>query len=226
MKKNLIFIFLIFITISLFAQTNDGEKRNPFSQLFSNPNFSLTYNEGLSYAQITRIEILDNRSNFVRENFLAGAFFNIKTDNLSFVDFVFQIDAYYPFYQAFNGMRQFPKNMISYAFDGYLGALFSYDKFKYVLFDFSLGMHYMYHLTDEYHMNYLGLGTLNTIELPLTKGWSIVNNYFFSYDNANLGSNKNIQKFDAAYQYHIDLGVRYTRKAQNPYYYINLKKNN
>lgn len=242
MKKILLFLFLILISTSLWAQEasplftsedNDDliqvsessqSKTNPFLQFFTNPWYTITFNEGASYAQITRLEIIEDRSNFVYENFLVGAFVNAKTDNLWNIDFMIQLGAYYPYYQAYNGMRQFPKNMIAYAFDSYFGAVYSFDKLKYVLIDISLGMHYMYHLTDEYHLNYLGLGTLNTIEFPLTKSWSIINNYFFSYDNANLGSNKNVQKFDASYQYHIDLGVRYTRKAPNAYYYIDIDK--
>lgn len=207
-------------------EQHEKTKKNPFSFLttFIKPDFAISFNEGISYGQITRIEKMENRSNFVRENFLIGAFVNAKTDNLSPIDAVLQISAYYPYYQAFNGMRQYPKNVISYAFDGYLGAVYSFDQLRYVLFDVSIGMHYMYQLTDEYHMNYLGLGTLNTIELPITKNWSVINNYFFSFDNANLGSNKKVQKFDASYQYHIDLGVRYSRKALNSYYYIDVDK--
>lgn len=193
---------------------------NPFIEFFVSPWYSASFNEGISYAQITRIELMENRSNFVRETFLAGAFVNMKTEDLGGFDFVIQLGAYYPFRNAFNGMQQFPKQTLLYAVDSYGGTLFNIDLFQYLLFDVSVGMHFMYQLTDEYHMLYLGLGTLNTIEFPLTKNWSIVNNYFFSYDNANLGSNKNIQKFKAAYQYHIDLGVRFSKKHPNTYYYI------
>lgn len=236
MKRKFFILFLLLIPFSLLAQeipepqqeeTSDisiVKESNPFLDFFINPWYTISFNEGASYAQITRIEIIKNRSNFVRETFLAGAFVNAKTDNLSFIDLVIQLGAYYPFYNAFNGMEQFPKNTILYAFDSYFGAVYSFDALKYILIDISLGMHFMYQLTDEYHMCYLGLGTLNTIEFPVTKNWTIVNNYFFSYDNANLGSNKNVQKFNAAYQYHIDLGFRYSRKSPNPYYYFDIQK--
>ena len=84
----------------------------------------------------------------------------------------------------------------------------------------SLGMHYMYQLTDEWHMHYLGLGITTGFELPISAGWTIVNRNFFSYDNANLGPNKLIQPFYASYQYHINLGVRYSRRVRNEYCYI------
>jgi len=236
MKRKAILLILLSFSLFTFAQETDvlesesTEEKNfdwketPFIKFFTEPWYTISFNEGLSYAQVTRIEKMEDHSNFVRESFMAGAFVNMKTDNLLFLDFVIQLGAYYPYYYAFNGMRQYPKNQILYAIDTYFGTVYSFDFLKYVLIDVSLGMHYMYQLTDEYHMSYLGLGTLNTIELPLTKRWSIINNYFFSYDDANLGSNKNVQKFDASYQYHIDLGVRYTSKAPNSYYYIDIEK--
>lgn len=213
MKKYFsIFIILFSITSTLCATEDNSE------------GFKFSFNEGVSYAQITRIESMKDRSNFVRENYLIGAFVNCKTDDLWFLDLELQLSAYYPFKTTFNGMQQFPKNPIPYAFDGLLGVTYSFDNLKYILLDFTLGMHYMYQLTDEYHMNYLGLGFQGTMEFPLTKRWTIVNNYFFSYDDANLGSNKGIQNFDASYQYHIDLGVRYSRRVPNSYYYIDIDK--
>ena len=81
-------------------------------------------------------------------------------------------------------------------------------------------MHYMYQLTDEWHMHYLGLGLTTGFELPISAGWTIVNRNFFSYDDANLGTNKFMQKFRSSYQYHINLGVRYSRRVFNPYSYV------
>lgn len=183
--------------------------------------FKFKLNEGASFGQITRIEKLDNRSNFVKETMLAGGFVNFQTVDLwSWIDFTCQLGAYYPVKNTFNGMKQFPKNKLNYAVDGFFGATYTYDKIKWVPIDLSLGMHTMYQLTDEYHMIYLGLGFLGTMQFPLTERWSIVNNYFFSFDNPNMGNNKNIQPFTASYQYHIDLGVCYTKRAKNSYYYI------
>lgn len=185
--------------------------------------FNLTFDEGISYAQVTRIQVMNERSNYVRENMMIGAFVNFRTNDFAKLDFILQLSAYYPFYAAFNGMQQFPKNQIPYAFNTFFGLTYSIDTFKYILLDLSLGFHYMYHLTDEYHMNYVGLGFLGVMKFPIAKNWTIVNNYFFSYDDANLGSNKGIERFDACYQYHIDLGVQYSRKIQNSYSYISTK---
>ena len=184
-------------------------------------NLKFVFDEGVSYCQVSRIELLEDRSNFVRENMMIGAYFSTQTRGLP--DFNFQLDvaAYYPFYQAFNGMKQNPKNVLNYAFDGFFGLCGEYPRLKYVNITGSLGMHYMYQLTDEWHMNYLGLGIALALELPVSKGWTIINRNFFSYDNANLGKNKTIQPFYASYQYHINLGVRYSRAVRNRYSYIN-----
>ena len=176
-----------------------------------------TFDEGGSFVQLTRVEKLSDRSNFVRENMMIGPYFTVKALGLPIADLQLDISAYYPLYQAFNGMEQQPRNVLNYALDTYLALNGTIDKFKYVLLTGSIGMHYMYQLTDEWHMNYLGLGISAGIELPVSAGWTIVNRNYFSYDNANLGSNKIIQPFYAAYQYHINLGVRYSRRIRNEY---------
>lgn len=183
-------------------------------------NFDFIFDEGISYCQVTRVEKLEDRSNFVRENMMIGAYFSTQTVGLPVADLQLDISAYYPFYQAFNGMEQHPRNVVNYALDSYLALKKDYKELKYVILTGSLGMHYMYQLTDEWHMNYLGLGLTTGIELPVSEGWTIVNRNFFSYDNANLGPNKTMQRFRASYQYHINLGVRYSRRVRNEYSYI------
>ena len=205
MKKLFILASLFFISFSAFAIEF---------------NCDFIFDEGISYCQVTRIEKLEDRSNFVRENMMIGAYFSTQTVGLPFCDLQLDISAYYPFYQAFNGMKQNPKNVMNYALDGYFGMKFDYDYFEYVIFTGSLGMHYMYQLTDEWHMHYLGLGLSTGFELPVSKSWTIVNRNHFSYDDANLGTNKLMQRFRASYQYHINLGVRYSRRVLNEYSYV------
>ncbi|MCR4741785.1 MAG: hypothetical protein K5866_02785 [Treponema sp.] len=207
------------------SQNQDKEEsEDPTRPLLVFPKLNLIFDEGITYCQLTRIERQEDRSNFVRENFMAGAYFNLQTVDLSFFDFTFGVSAYYPFYQAFNGMKQKPKNMFNYAIDTYTGIVITEEFFKMVKIDLSLGMHYMYQLTDEYHMNYLGLGTQAAFILPITKNWSIVERNIITFDNANLGSNKNIQPFDGSFQYHFNLGVSYSKKVLNKYYYIDTSK--
>ena len=205
MKKLLILPFVFLISSSVFALDFDCD---------------FIFDEGISFCQVTRIEKLEDRSNFVRENMMLGAYFSTQTFGLPLCEVQLDVSAYYPFYQAFNGMKQVPKNVLNYALDGYLALKIDYDAFKYVIFTGSLGMHYMYQLTDEWHMHYLGLGLTTGFELPVSKSWTIVNRNLFSYDDANLGTNKLMQRFRASYQYHINLGVRYSRRVHNEYSYI------
>lgn len=217
MKKLFTLLLALSSTLFLFAQ----EEENSTEKYV----FKYRINEGASYGQITRIETQDNRSNFVRETMLAGAFCNFQTVDLyEKLDLTLQLAAYYPVYNAFNGMKQYPKNKLNYAIDAFFGPTVTNQKLKWVPIDFSMGLHTMYQLTDEYHMVYVGLGFLTTLNFPLTERWTIINSYFFSIDDANLGSNKNVQPFKISYQYHIDLGFRYSKRAKNDYYYIAKKQ--
>jgi hypothetical protein len=86
MKKIISVVFLLLSVSSFtFAQTNsennltDNETINPktgFPEIKQKP--FVFFNEGVSFAQITRIEKQENRSNFVRENYLIGAFLKCK----------------------------------------------------------------------------------------------------------------------------------------------------
>ena len=209
MKKTFLLILLFLISFSLYSLDIKCD---------------FIFDEGISYCQVTRIEKLEDRSNFVRENMMIGAYFSTQTAGLPIADLELDISAYYPFYQAFNGMEQTPRNVINYAFDGYLALKKDYTEFKYVIFTGSLGMHYMYQLTDEWHMHYLGLGATVGLDFPISRGWTIVNRNFFSYDNANLGKNKLVQPFYGSYQYHINLGVRYSRRVYTDFSYIKPKE--
>lgn len=216
MKKNILLPFVFLISLSAFAFEFD------FS-LDMLKGGKIIFDEGLSYSQVTRIEKMENRSNFVRENMMIGAYFSAQTTGLPLVDFELDIGAYYPFYQAFNGMKQEPKNMLNYSLDGFFGVQKTFKQLKYIYINTALGMHYMYQLTDEYHMHYVGIGAELGCEWPITQNWTLINRNFVSYDNANLGTNKNVQPFDASYHYSIDLGVRYTKRVHNDFPYFKSK---
>ena len=78
----------------------------------------------------------------------------------------------------------------------------------------------MYQLSDEYHYHYLGLGLLAGFDLPVAHRWNIIVNGGFDLDYPNLGTNKHVQPFDYSWQYHFDVGVRYSRKKTNKYSYV------
>ena len=99
------------------------------------------------------------------------------------VNSMIRVAAYYPFFNTFNGMQQFPKQPILYAFDLFAAPMLQADMWKYVRLNFAGGLHYMYQLTDEYHMNYLGGGLLAGVELPFAKRWIIFDR---RHDNGRL----------------------------------------
>lgn len=218
-KRFLLILFLISVSSLAFGQTEESNfDLPPFVQSFLNTKY--TFDEGVSYCQLTRIEKVPNASNYVRENMMFGAYFNAQTVDLSFIDLFSTFTVYYPFYQAFNGMAQKPRNMFNFAIDSITGITFTYERIKYVDINFSTGMHYMYQLTDEYYMHYIGLALILGLDFPITARWTIVNRDLFSYDNPNIGSNRKIQPFDGSYQYHFSFGVKYSQKVENKYSYI------
>lgn len=142
----------------------------------------------------------NDRSNFVWQNYFVGACLTLQAENIKYINPMFRIAAFYPFYNTFNGMQQFPKQTILYAFDVFTGSAFK-TNIKDIRFTLTPGIHYMYHLSDEYHLNYLGGGISAGIELPVARHWSILNNGTITLDYANSGTNKDIQNFDISYQY-------------------------
>ena len=178
------------------------------------------FNEGIAAAQVTRIQTVSGRSNFVWQNDMIGAFFQIQTRNMKPLNSVIRTSVFYPFYNKFNEVKQFPKQTILYAFDLFAGPILETDMWKYVRLKFGLGLHYMYQLSDEYHLNYLGGGALAGLELPIEPRWTILLDGTFSFDYPNFGTNRLVQPYDYSWQYQLNLGVRYSVKGKNRYSYI------
>lgn len=221
--KKILFIALICSLISTFtfAQSKDQPKINEktgFPEITDKP--FIIINEGLSTALVTRIQLQENRNNFVYENIMIGAFVSAQTVNMKPINSLVQLTVYYPLENRFNGMSQSAKQVILYAGDLFAGPIFESNFWEYVKLNFSVGLHYMYQLTDEYHLNYLGAGAKVCVELPVAKTWTIITNGMMTIDYPNFGSNKKVQPFDYSWQYHLDIGVRYSIKAQNVYSYI------
>lgn len=142
----------------------------------------------------------NDRSNFVWQNYFVGACLTLQAENIKYINPMFRIAAYSPFYNTFNRMQQFPKQTVLYAFDVFTGPAFK-TNIKDIRFTLTPGIHYMYQLSDEYHLNYPGGGISEGIELPVARHWSILNNGTITLDYANSGTNKDIQNFDISYQY-------------------------
>lgn len=103
----------------------------------------LMINEGITFSQVTRIEkqTEHNRSNFVRQNYLIGAYCSAQTTHVMPLNLQLRAAVYYPFYHTFNGMRQFPKQTILYAFDVFLGPIMQMNMWNYLRVNLSAGLH-------------------------------------------------------------------------------------
>lgn len=225
------FAFLLFPAIcqntSLFGSSAQDDKddenveineRTGFPRIKAKP--FIMFNEGFAAAQVTRIQTVSGRSNFVWQNDMIGAFFQIQTRNMKPVNSVIRTSVFYPIYNTFNDVKQYPKQTVLYAFDLFAGPIIETDMWKYVRLKFGLGLHYMYQLSDEYHLNYLGGGALAGLELPIEPRWSILLDGTFSFDYPNFGTNRLVQPYDYSWQYQLNLGVRCSVKGKNKYSYI------
>lgn len=178
------------------------------------------FNYGFADALITRLELQEERSNFVRQTSLLGAYVSMQTVNIKPINNYTRLAIYYPFYNTFNGMKQSSKQKILGAVDLFWGPMFEADMWKYILIKSAAGLHFMYQRTDEFDLLYLGLGLMAGFELPVAKNWTILANGSFSLDYPNLGSNSRIQPYDYAWTYQIDFGFRYSKKGVHKYSYI------
>lgn len=220
MKKTLLSIFFIFSSFLVFAQEEKLVKpQKPF-----NPDaFYVVHGGGISWTRLTRIQLHNDRSNFVWQDDMFGFYYAIQTGNLP-VNFLGKISLYYPYHYEFNKVEQIPKQTVLYAGDLDLGPVWTFPLWEICRVNLSPVVHYRYQLSDKYHHNDLGLGALAVMEFPISKRFTILLNSEFSYDCGNLGSNRQIQKFDHVWAYTFDLGLKYTKRHPNSFYYIKTKQ--
>nr|WP_318660610.1 hypothetical protein [uncultured Treponema sp.] len=220
MKKTLLSIFLIFSSFLVFAQEEKLVKpQKPF-----NPDaFYVVHGGGISWTRLTRIQLHNDRSNFVWQDDMFGFYYAFQTGNLP-VNFLGKISLYYPYHYEFNKVEQIPKQTVLYAGDLDLGPVWTFPLWEICRVNLSPVVHYRYQLSDKYHHNDLGLGALAVMEFPISKRFTILLNSEFSYDCGNLGSNRQIQKFDHVWAYTFDLGLKYTKRHPNSFYYIKTKQ--
>lgn len=176
-------------------------------------------NWGLTYANVTRVQKQDARSNFVWQNNLFGLFCELQSKNMKPVNSLLRLSIYYPLTHTFNKMSQI-QGMFLYAFDLFAGPVIEASMWDYVYLKFGLGIHYMYQLTDEFFFHYLGAGALVGFELPVAPRWTIMLDGNFTYDYPNLGSNRVVQPYEHSWQYHIDFGIRYSKWGENTHSYV------
>ena len=78
------------------------------------------------------------------------------------------------------------------------------------------GAHLYYQLHDKWHYLHLGAGLALEAEAPISSRWSFNIGGIWTWDNANLGSNRRMRPFDFAWQYQAQLGFRYSKRKLNP----------
>jgi hypothetical protein len=84
----------------------------------------------------------------------------------------------------------------------------------------SPGLHIFFQNADRWNYINVGLAGRLGIEFPLSSRWTVLINGYASFDNGNFGTNREMEAFDITYQYQLDLGVRYNKKAPNSYSYL------
>ncbi|MDR1239886.1 MAG: hypothetical protein LBK27_07215 [Treponema sp.] len=184
----------------------------------------IVYHEGLSASWLTRIIKQTGRSNFVYEDFLAGLYFGMALTNVKYVTPAIRLTAYYPLRSTFNKYPQASKTPLHYGADFFGGAAFQIDQLEYVRISLTPGLHLFFLNSDRWNYLNLGIAGRAGVELPLTRGWTILINGIASLDNGNLGGNWRMEPFDVAYQYQVDFGVRYSRKLSNAVPWIKPRK--
>ncbi|MBO4320715.1 MAG: hypothetical protein J5857_09645 [Treponema sp.] len=227
MKKTHLLLCLIFIPmLSLYAQ--DSGKNEELDAVTGFPVIKekpfLMFDWGAAVDFNTRLKFQTERSNFVMQDMMVGAYFTMETVNIMPIDSITRIAAYYPLSGTFNGVPQISKQVILYAFDLIFAPVWRFDMWHYVGINIAPGLHFMYQLTDDYHYMQLGAAVLAGLEFPVFERWTFLLNGVFAVDYPNLGTNKDMFPVSLAWDYQLSIGARYSKKGANKYSYVKSRK--
>lgn len=184
--------------------------------------FGFLHNWGVSWASITRIQKQSNRSNFVWNDKLIGAYYELTTRNFLVMGSKIKVDlfarnaVYYPYAYTFNKVKQVTVQQLLYNFDLFTGVKLSMNFWDWVTASVKPGVHVLYQLHDKWHYVHLGAGLGVELEMPISSRWSFNIGGIWTWDNANLGTNKKMRSFDYSWEYQAQLGFRYSKKQLNP----------
>jgi hypothetical protein len=201
-------LFAMVIAAGVFAQEN--EEAVPMAgQTF------FLFSEGLTCSWLTRIIKQTGRSNFVFEDFLPGLYSRVDLHTKTIFTPMVRIAALYPAISTFNKFPQNPKVPLHFGVDMNLGINFDIFDFKYIRLNAGPAMHMFFLNSERWNYFEMGGALFVGIELPIARRWTLICNGYASLDNGNLGGNGAIEPFDIAYQYQLDIGVRYSKKLEN-----------
>lgn len=184
--------------------------------------FGFLHNWGVTWASITRIQKQSGRSNFVWNDQLIGAYYELTTRNFLTMGHYINVDlfarhaVYYPYAYTFNKIKQVTTQQVLFGFDFFTGAKFSMNFWDWVTISAKPGAHLYYQLHDKWHYLHLGAGLGMEAEMPISSRWSFNIGGMWTWDNANLGSNRRMRPYDFAWQYQAQIGFRYSKKKLNP----------
>jgi hypothetical protein len=212
MKKLLILAVFIFLVMSTGAFTQEDEGAVPKT---ADGQTFLLFSEGATCSWLTRIIKQTGRSNFVFEDFLPGLYFRTDLRTKTIFTPMVKIAALYPAVSTFNKFPQLPNIPLHFGADINLGLNFDIFDFKYVRLNAGPALHMLFLNSERWNYFEMGGALLVGMDLPLTRRWTIICNGFASLDNGNLGGNGTMEPFDIAYQYQLDIGVRYSKKLEN-----------
>lgn len=223
-KFIILFICLISLCSSLFAvesKSSDDvpiDEKTGFPVILNKP--FVVFDYGVTSSWITRIVKQTGRSNFVFDDFLLGAYVNMKTENMAPLDSMVRLSVFYPVSYKFNRVPQPPVNMLNFAVDLFAAPVVNLSFWNYVTFDLGAGLHCLYQHGDRWHYVDLGLGTMARVNMPVARRWSVFVDGLFSLDYGNLGTNRRMEPYDVVWQYQLSVGFRYSKRAPNKYSYI------
>jgi hypothetical protein len=177
--------------------------------------YYLLFSEGVTCSWLTRIIKQTGRSNFVFEDFLAGPYFRMDLHTPKNITPMLRVAVLYPLISTFNKFPQKPKTPLHFGADMNLGANFNIFNFPYFRLNAGPAAHLFFLNSDRWNYWELGAAAFVGMELPISQSWTLICNGFASLDYGNLGDNRNMEPFDIAYQYQVDIGVRYSKKMIN-----------
>jgi len=212
MKKLFVLPVLILLAIANGAFAQDEAEAYPAAD---NGQTILLFSEGAAFSWLTRIIKQTGRSNFVFDDFLPGLYFRMDLRTKTIFTPMVRIAALYPAISTFNQVPQLPTTPLHFGADMNLGVNFNILEFDYFRLNAGPAAHLLFLNSDRWNYFELGAAVFAGMELPVTQRWTLICNGFASLDNGNLGNNRNMEPFDIAYQYQLDIGVRYSKKLEN-----------
>lgn len=219
MKKLLLFATLFSLFVGAFAKTAKTPKNDKDA-------FGIVNNGGVAWASVTRIQKQSNVSNFVWNDKMAGLYYECQSYNLKNfsewlqLNFMGRMAFYYPYRFYFRDVRQFPAQMLVMSMDFFTAPCITFSIKDYVRLNLEPGLHLKYQKSDKFKYWNLGPGVKLDVELPLSPRWTILLGGMFSWDNGNLGSNRDIRNFDYVWEYQCQFGVRYSKHHKNKKSYL------